>query len=69
MGNLKKCPKLGEKRLVDLRFDFPFNSISVIARQWTSDNEMLYAMVFRLRSKTFSPPAGVEPRYAQNCNV
>ena len=39
-----------------------FNSISVISRRWTGDNEKLYAMEPRLRLERSAPRAGLEPR-------
>ena len=38
-----------------------FNSISVISERLVVDNERLYAMEPRLRLKSLSPPAGLEP--------
>ena len=39
----------------------PFNSISVISRQWKGEHERLCAMKRRLGSGRISPPAGFEP--------
>ena len=39
----------------------PFNSISVISRQWKGEHERLCAMKHRLGSGRISPPAGFEP--------
>ena len=39
----------------------PFNSISVISRQWKDEHERLCAMKRRLGSGRISPPAGFEP--------
>ena len=39
----------------------PFNSISVISRQWKSEHERLYAMKRCLGSGRISTPAGFEP--------
>ena len=39
----------------------PFNSISVISRQWEGEHERLCAMKRRLGSERISPPAGFEP--------
>ena len=37
----------------DLRFNVPFNSISVISGQWVDDNERLCAMELCLRLRRF----------------
>ena len=39
----------------------PYNSISVISRQWKGEHERLCAMKRRLGSGRISPPAGFEP--------
>ena len=39
----------------------PFNSISVISRQWKGEHERLCAMKHRLGSGRILPPAGFEP--------
>ena len=39
----------------------PFNSISVISRQWKDEYEKLYAMKRRLGSERISPPVGFQP--------
>ena len=39
----------------------PFNSISVILRQWKGEHERLCAMKRRLGSGRISPPTGFEP--------
>ena len=45
---------------VDLKFYVLFNSISVILRQWESDNERPCAVVPRLQLERFPPPAAFE---------
>ena len=45
----------------ELRVLHPFNSISVISRQWEGEHERLCAMKHRLGSERILPPAGFEP--------
>ena len=50
----------------DLRFYVLFNSVSVISRQRTDDNERLYAMEPRLRLNRSPPQAGIEAGTARS---
>ena len=44
----------------ELTFYVPFNSISVISRQWKSEYEGFCAMKCHLASERISPPAGLK---------
>ena len=54
---------LAVKQMMDgwVRVLRPFNSISVISRQWKGEHERLCAMKRRLGSGRILPPAGFEP--------
>ena len=45
----------------EVRFNVPFNSISVISGRWKGEHEKLCAMKRRLGSEKILPPAGFKP--------
>ena len=55
-----------KEKMDSLRFNFLFNSSSVISGQGTSHNDWLCAMEPRSRLKIFPPPTELEPSAARS---